>query len=645
MLLPVNCGGYMSNLTMDLTGTLANYSESNRVFRIFKYNQLVDFETTVFTNSIHVFMISGGVTTELVFGTDYTVPEEFINPCDNDISSAKLMDPSFNEDLCRGIQMLRGVSYGTTYTIAINYQRLYPNQLRTAYFHNEPLNITPELMLDVITSIERLKLLSNNVADVTSVSSAQGILLELDESKTNLNNYIVDEEHLLNVAGGRFVIQPKGGSFYYDSVRVYRPATDEVLTLGTDYFIVGMDEAKTKATSHTAPVYNFIMVVRPISDVVKISYHAYGGDPTLDNYRELLKNINNITEYLNDAKTVTEDNLGSTELMTSLFERIETLESEMRRLQGVPSYGDITSGKCVLLKLYTPTPGLHWYTIANLYNINGVGTVPCTADTFTFRLQTNISHIQFTASVSFDMNNNENDRVNVNVINENYPRGYIPFTDYSNVAAIIQPQIRVVWNESDTVTGASLQLGFELKGMLEETVSIEDLSGHESCWKLVDETATVTVPKDSDFLLPDNSSAWSSLLPSSHKEDMLVPFNKGHIAWCGTQVLNRPAEGWQYFEVSDELLIDHNTNIRKFTGLRLDIEEVNGYQFPIDIKFNSGTEALKGHATFTHQNKVAYINAEVYRSNGKIVIRLNYDITAGITSNELNLRDIVILLN
>lgn len=635
----------MSNLTMDLTGTLANYSESNRVFRIFKYNQLVDFETTVFTDSIHVFMISGGVTTELEFGTDYVIPEEFINPCDNDMSAAKLMDPSFNADLCRGIKMLRGVSYGTTYTIAINYQRLYPNQLRTAYFHNEPLNITPELMLDVVTSIERLKLLSNNVADVTSVSAASSILLELDESKTNLNNYITEEEHLLNVAGGRFVIQPKGGSFYYDSVTVYHPASDETLTLGVDYFIVGMDEAKTKATSHTAPVYNFIMIVKPISDMVKVSYHAYGGDPTLDNYRELLKNINNITEYLNDAKTVTEDNLGSTELMTSLFNRIETLESEMRRLQGVPSYGDITAGKCVLLKLYTPTPGLHWYTIANLYNINGVGTVPCTADTFTFRLQTNISHIQFTASVSFDMNNNENDRVNVNVINENYPRGYIPFTDYSGAANIIQPQIRVVWNESDTVTGASLQLGFELKGMLEETVSIEDLSGHESCWKLVTETSTVTVPDDSDFLLPDNSSVWSSLLPSSKKEDMLVPFNKGHLAWCGTQSLNRPDEGWQYFEVSDELLIDHNTNIRKFTGLRLDIEEVGGYQFPIDIKFNSGTEALKGHATFTHQNNIAYINAEVYRDNGKIVIRLNYDIVAGITSNELNLKDMVILLN
>ena len=116
-----------------------------------------------------------------------------------------------------------------------------------------------------------------------------------------------------------------------------------------------------------------------------------------------------------------------------------------------------------------------------------------------------------------------------------------------------------------------LQLGFELKGMLEETVCIEDLSGHESCWKLVDETATVTTPQDSEFLLPDNSSIWSALLSNSCKEDMLVPFNKGHLAWCGTQTLNRPIDGWQYFEVSNELLIDHTTNIRKFTFILIPI--------------------------------------------------------------------------
>jgi hypothetical protein len=42
---------------------------------------------------------------------------------------------------------------------------------------------------------------------------------------------------------------------------------------------------------------------------------------------------------------------------------------------------------------------------------------------------------------------------------------------------------------------------------------------------------------------------------------------------------------------------------------------------------------------------VAYVNAEVYKENGKIVIRLNYEITAGVTSNELDLKDVVILLN
>lgn len=33
------------------------------------------------------------------------------------------------------------------------------------------------------------------------------------------------------------------------------------------------------------------------------------------------------------------------------------------------------------------------------------------------------------------------------------------------------------------------------------------------------------------------------------------------------------------------------------------------------------------------------------RNNGKIVIKPNYDIKSGITSNELNLKDIVVLLN
>ena len=69
------------------------------------------------------------------------------------------------------------------------------------------------------------------------------------------------------------------------------------------------------------------------------------------------------------------------------------------------------------------------------------------------------------------------------------------------------------------------------------------------------------------------------------------------------------------------------------------------FQYRI-IRFNQGSEVLKGHASFTHQDRPAYVNAEIYRNKeDKIVIRLNYDITAGTTSNELDLRDVVILLD
>lgn len=633
----------MANLTMDLTGTLSNYADADKVFKIFKYDQYVDIEAVIFSDTLKVYLLSGTIVTELVKDVDYVIPASAVTACDNDKSNAKLIDNTFDRELISGIQMIRGVDETDTYTISLSYQRLYPNQLRTAYYHNEPLNLTPELVLDMVQNIENLKTLTSRVTNFGDLTTDSSILLEVDETETNDNNIIEDEVHLLNVSGGRFIIHPKCGAFYSDSVVVKHPSSGATLVRGTDYLIVGMDEARTKASSSIYPVYQFILVTAPISDEVTVSYHAYGGEPTIDNYKQILTSVNNVIQYLNDSKTLTETSLGKTEVMTSLYERISKLEESMRRLQGTPSYGDITSGKCILMKLFSETPGLHWYTIASLYKTTGIEVKPCTADTFVFRLQSQLSHFQFHAAASVDLSNTTGDRFNVNVIADNYPRGYTPFDDYSNVTKIIKPQLRVVWVENDTVSGAYLQLGFELKGMLEETISIEDMSGSESCWKLVDEVATVTTPTDDDFILPDESTTWSTLLENAYSESMLVPFNKGHLIWSGTQTMNRPDAGWQCFTASgDSLYLDSTTNIKKITRIRLDIEEKNGLQFPVDISLNSGTEHLKGHASFTHQNKPVYVNAEIYREGDNIVVRINYEVTAGLESNELDMRDIVI---
>ena len=633
----------MSNLNMDLSGSLETYRETGKVFRIFKYGQNIDFESTIFKDTLDVRIISGGITETLVYGTDYIVPDIFKNNCENDGSRARFQDPTFDRELISGIQIIRG--YTVDYTICVSYQRLYPNTIRTAYFHNEPLNLTPEMVLDILKSIEQLKVLTNKVTEVTSVSESDSILLELDTSETNPNNIVTEEPHRIDVVNGRFMVQPKGGSFYKDSVSIYHPDSDTTLVLNRDYFIVGMDEAKTKATSSIHPVYNFIMITKQITGKILINYHAFGGDPTLDNYKELLTHYNNLVNYINDAKTVTEESLGSTSVMTSLFERVETLEKEMRRLQGSPAYGDITSGKCTLMKLFSDTAGLHWYTIAKLYDSQGTNMTACSADTFVFRLQTQLSHIQFTVAVSVDLSNKGTDRFNVNVISENYPRGYVPFLDYGEIANIIRPQLRLVWNEQDQLSGAYLQLGFTLTNMLEETIAIEDLSGHESCWKLVDEVASVTLPQDNLFMLPDGVSTWSTSLTKSQVETMLVPFKNGHIIWAGSKSMNRPVNGWQYFDITNELLLDADTDITKFSKLRLDIEEMDGFQFPIDIVFNSRSGMLKGHSSFTHQDQPAYVNAEISKlTDGTIRVRLNYDITAGTASNELLLRDLVVFL-
>lgn len=631
----------MASVNIDLTGTNENFLVSNRIFKVFRYGQVIDFGAPVYADSIKVYLISGAVKNQMwSIGEEFTIPDELVQACDNDMSRAKIADSTFNSVLTSGIQCIKGVDNGASFTIAVSYQGLYPNQLRTPYLHNEPFALTPEVAYYIVQSLQNLEIITNRVVDVTTLESGESILLELDEIKANINNYIENEEHNVDVPNGRFIIHPKGGAFYEDSVTV--KVNGEALVKNKDYFIVGMDTAKTKATSHTAAVYKFIMVVASITGSVEVSYHAFGGDPTLDNYREVLSNVNNITQYLRDAKHLTTDNLGHTEVMTSLLERVETLEEKMRRLQGLPKYGDVTSGKSIVQKIFAPTTGLHWYTIAKLYLTNGVDMSPCTADTFMFRLQTQMSHIQLTAVVSVDLSNNELDRFNMNVLSDNYPRGYVPFTDYRNAAMIRHPQFRIVWSEGDAPSGCYLQFGFDLTGMTEETVAIEDLSGHESCWQLVDETSEVTTPTDDSFLLP-SGDAWDKILETSKQESMLVPFKKGHLVWAGCQPMNL-TQGWWYFECLNHYL-EKSTDIRRIQSLRLSLEERNGLQFVVDVPFNVGLDHLSGHASFTYQDQPAYINAEIYRNQLKeIVIRVNYSILGGTDSNELDIRDMSVLL-
>ncbi len=643
----------MAFLNMDITGKNETYRDSNAVFKIVKYGQLINFETPVFAESLVVNLVSSGVKNLLlVENQDYTIPEEAISSCDNDLSAAVMRDPNFDKKLISGIQLIRPVADDDEgYLVSVTFQRLYPREIDHNYYDNKvPVNLTPGLIREIVSKLATHDVLLNRVTQVTSLDSEHNTLLEVDTTGTNPNNKITNERHLVNVATKRFIIHPQAGAFYGNSLKITHVSTNTQLVLNKDYILVGMNVADTKATSSTDTVWDYIAITSALFDEITIEYQAFGGEPTLTNYRALEDHIVSIISYLNNAQNVTADTIGNTPVLTSVFDRLNHLEADVRRLQGTPTYGDSTSGKTVMMSLASQATGMHWYTIASLYKVQTTsGLSPAaSADTFTFRLQSSQTHFQFTCSVCVDLHNQNGDVMDCRVVSENYPRGYTSFQDYSGIADIIRPQLRVVWNDSNTTSGACLQLGFDLKTVNKEVIAIEDCSGQESAWKLVDEIDAVTTPSDSDFLLPDGASTWSDLSSISRSESMLIPFHKGHLLWCGKIPMNRPLGGWKSTILTDDLLFKEKVDITRFRKLRINIEEDKGNQFAIDIPFSPDTKTLKGHSSFTHQEQPAYVNAEIYRNqkkNDELTVDINYQIVAGESSTKLTIRDMVIFLD
>lgn len=635
----------MANLTMDLTASLSNYAVTNQVFKIFKYEQQIDFGTPVFADSIVVYLASGGISgVSLTLNTDYIIPDDAVTACDNDASAARLMDPNFDKTLCKGITVIKPVIEGE-FSIAISYQRLYPRQIPSAYYKGAPINFTPELLTEMVETLQTHDQQLSRVVNISTETSSKDVkLLEVDANASDVNNDITDEIHTVNTSTGRILIHPQAGSYYADSLVVKVASTGEILTRGVDYECVGLDSAAVKASAATSAIYHFILITSSTFENVSISYHAFGGQPTLENYRSLLENVTNVISYLNSSNSLTLDTLPTSPVVTSMLNRINTLEANMRRLQGTSTYGDITSGKVIAQKLFAETAGLNWFTIASLYTTHGQ-TSPCTADTFIFRLQSLQSRFNFMCAVAVDLHNSEGYRLQVDTLSDNSNRGFIPFEDYENVADIIYPQLRIIWNSQDVASGCLLQIGFNLKTMNKETIVIEDMSGYESCWKLVDETDNLTLPSNSEVALPDGVSTWSTSLEESICESTLIPFKNGHLVYAQDIKLNE-SDGWSYTTITDLLINDEGSlDISRIRKVRCDIAETDGYEFAIDIPFNASSKKMKGHATFTHGNKPAYINAELYENeDGSPEITLGYNVTAGAQSNQLTIKDLVVYL-
>ena len=653
----------MSLLTPDLTGNNTACRKTNDARMVIKQDQVIEFHDSVFADSIEMILVANlNVTKTLVRGIDWEVRDSDIDY--EAMSAMRLREPTFLTTLVKSITMIR--SYVSDYKVSLDYQTLYPLP-STIALKNYPdkVEFTPESWIEVLESVKRHELLLAPIQDIhASGIIKQPLLLEPDPYQERSANLIVDELYEVNVPNKVAVIHPIHGAFFRDTLSVRQVTVSAVggvsygdtLVEGIDYKIYGFDSSKTANIVNTSGIYKFIVITTAIVGTLAITYHAYGGDPTLYDIRAHDESINNLTTYILDSQLLTAETVANAPVVINMINKLTSLEEEMRILaqQGRPNYGDATDGNTLLKVVTSSSPKeMHWWTIAELYKVSGSEEV-FISGTMKLNIQMLYKKISFTAHVSANLDNTFTnsetgityqvcDAFKVSCPISQVPLGYEPYVEYSGLSNLSRPQFRIIWNKNAVEnSGIYLQLGMRLNDVVTETIAVEDVSGKESCWKLIKSSEQISSPEDDIILLPSGNHTWSVDNVDSKQESYLIPFIDGHIVWAGTEALNRPQSGRKDIPLTH--FLEDDVDISRIRRMRFDLEEVGANKFPVFMDVIPGSTDLLGSTSFYYNGKPAYMTGRlrVNPATKEIELSIGVDITAGLSSNQLNLRHVVI---
>jgi len=620
----------------DLTGIDPSCYVDNDIYVIHRDSQKIDFSVPVYLDSLSLTIVDS-INTPMSKDIDWVVTSD--DYADTAMARVRAYDPDHDAILINSLTITK--VFASQYKINLNYQRLYPVEVKKSLLNDMRLDVTPDLLGNMLEQIAYLTSITSPINDIHSTEEDNPLMLEIDRHKTNPLNLVTDEIHSVNTLENRNVIRPVAGAFFKDSVIVRIKDNPDVLVEGTDYKVFGLNLEKTKQTSNTSGVYNFILFLRSYVGELQVTYHAYGGDATLYDVISLNKKINNVTSYLTESAFLTANSIGNAPILQQLNSKITTLEEDMRKLlSGSPSYGDVSDGSAIVMKVASVDDDLHFYTFAELFKVDGSDDI-VTADRMQFRVSTLNSKIMFDAIVSVNLNN-RTDPFTVDVLSGNYPKGFVPFEDYSGIANLIRPQLRVIYNDNEFQnSGVALQIGLNLAGIIEETIVIEDLSGKESCWKLITPSTLAISAQDNLVELPNDGHIYDELNSDSRAYATLVPFEDGYLAWAGSVPLNSPVGGLIVTDL--EHVLPDNINISRINKCRLEFHEVDHTYFPLTMEFITGTEDLLGIGTFIYNGEYASVYMRIWRdTDGSIKMRLTSDIDRYTTATQLDLKHVFI---
>ena len=502
-----------SYLDPDITGKSPDCI-NNRILSIFQSNQIIEFDVPVYYNSLVI--KKHGTDIVLQQGVDYSSSKIDYTS----MGEIKYAHEDWDNILVKSIVIKN--NNNDKFNIELEYQQLYPSMMNYIYYRGySQLEFTPELVIEMLDRIQQIEsiLRSTFYPNEFSQQSISAIkIAELDINGTDPNNNIKDEIHTVNTLQDVVYVSPIYGSFFKDSVSIKIADTNTELVENTDYEILGLNPGKTKVTSNHSGVYDFIKITKQLIGNINISYHAFGGLPTLKNFKVAYNHLYTVLNYLNKNQIVTSDSLATNQVIISLGNKIYALEEQMRNLlNGSPTYGDVTYGTSSRKRIVSTNNNLNWWNIASLFKVEGSNSL-IMKDLFRFRIELMNSGINLEGSIIVDLTkDNDIDRFKV-VINNNNERSNLKNYKLS---------LRAIWNQNvGYYSGLWLQLGIALQDYLQETIGIEDLSGKESGWLLISPPSSVIGPENDNIKLPDES-IWISNQNTSHVIETPIPLRTG----------------------------------------------------------------------------------------------------------------------
>lgn len=507
----------------DLTGVNPAYKRIDRRFTIYKPNQRIELQEPVYASSI--------VVKKLIIGTpiEDTAPYDdwaYNIVIDEDVTytskaKARYFDENnsiwnINNTVVINAFTMSDVSVPVEYQISITYQCLLRDPSAIDDYDNVGPIYTPGMMKSVLEKIEHLMHVKEPIVNVIASSINAVRTLDEDLNGSNFDNFISGELHSLNVRANKFVIRPVNGSFYkHDIALVYNGVT---LVENVDYFIVGCNHGKTRVSTPTSGVYEYIVVTKDIEGQVGITYHAFGGTVNQADIHTIQEGLINVIKYLDNVHYLTEQNLPSSSVILSIRNRLGVIENAI---------------KMYTTKLFTYPVSYneYWVSIATIERSPWSSMSPIDRiGQGEFRIEVDEGAYLYDLKLRYNFDVQE--QLDINVLHSEEPTLEEFGVNYFTIRRV--PQFRLLWSD-ETITSINKGIILQMRVIGEvsnASIRVTDRTGINSAWMVVGTTG-VRPSQNNNVPFPADTSAWN-ISTTGHKQSNIVSIiNKGYTLFSG----------------------------------------------------------------------------------------------------------------